>query len=515
MTAAATGPAPPRAFWPVAVATLALVAIAHALQRRYGFGAWDEGYLWYGAQATLRGEVPIRDFMAYDVGRYWWAAGWMRALGADGELALRLATAAFQALGLLAGAWCLVRARLSPAMALSGLVALLAWSWPWFRAYDCAAAVILLWSAAWALDAPTPRRAFVAGLVLGAMALVGRNHGLYGGVALVAALATGWPSGRRLRGLALLAAGTACGFAPMIVLFAADAGFRAAYIADNLALFTAGATNIGLAVPWPHRAFAEPGTAFEIARKVFIGAYFVAIPAFVLGGAFRLWRLGPARWRTHPVFAAAVLLALPYAHFAFSRADPSHLANGIAPVLLGLFAWPRSGAARAWPHATVAALVLATSLVVMAPLHPGVAGRWSGDWVEREVAGERLRVAPSTAHQLDLVARLVEGIEPGSRQVLIAPYWVGMYPAFGLRSPVWEIYALAPQGEAFERAEIGRLDAAGTRLAIVQRNALDGREELGYANTHPRLYAHLQREFALVEQTPTLEVRRRGPGRAP
>src|SRR5579859_5815288 len=63
------------------------------------FSMADEGFLWYGAQRVLAGEVPLRDFEAYDPFRYYWAAGVMGLLRDHGIVALRIAVMLFGALG--------------------------------------------------------------------------------------------------------------------------------------------------------------------------------------------------------------------------------------------------------------------------------------------------------------------------------------------------------------------------------------------------------------------------------
>jgi len=59
----------------------------------------DEGFVWYGCILTAGSKIPLRDFYSYDPGRYYWVAAFSPWLG-QGILAMRIATAAFQALGL-------------------------------------------------------------------------------------------------------------------------------------------------------------------------------------------------------------------------------------------------------------------------------------------------------------------------------------------------------------------------------------------------------------------------------
>ena len=83
--------------------TAFLVTIFFMWQGHLGFSLWDEGYLWYGAQRVLQGEIPIRDFQSYEPGRYYWAATFMYLFGDNGIMALRVSVAIFQAIGVFVG----------------------------------------------------------------------------------------------------------------------------------------------------------------------------------------------------------------------------------------------------------------------------------------------------------------------------------------------------------------------------------------------------------------------------
>ncbi|MEM7377852.1 MAG: hypothetical protein AAF460_10140, partial [Pseudomonadota bacterium] len=335
--------------------TLGLMAVAGVTvlllfwwQGNKGINLWDEGFLWYGAQRVLLGDVPIRDFMAYDPGRYYWTALGLALMDSNGIMAVRAAVAVFQALGLCVGL--LLIAKSQPAGNRSGavflaisLVTLLVWMYPRHKLFDITLSLVSTGALTYLISKPVLRRFFLCGLCVGLVAVFGRNHGVYAAVASLAAI--GWLSIGGATDVSLVrrvfvwGLGVTLGFVPVIVMVLVVPGFALAFWNSIVFLFEVQATNLPLPIPWPWTVPVSVLPTGEAVRQLLIGVFFIAIPAFSLAAlawvTYRRW----AGRGAEAALVAAAFLALPYAHFAYSRADVGHLALGIFPALVGALVW--------------------------------------------------------------------------------------------------------------------------------------------------------------------------------
>jgi hypothetical protein len=89
-----------------------------------------------------------------------------------------------------------------------------------------------------------------------------------------------------------------------------------------------------------------------------------------------------------------------------------------------------------------------------------------------------------------MAERLADG-EP----VLALPSLAELYPILGLRAPVYDLYCVYPASDAEQERMLRSIEAAPIRLAVIEDRALDGREELRFSRTHPRVWSHLQSAF--------------------
>ena len=486
----------------VLVLSVLVVIVLFLWQGHFGFNLGDEGFLWYGAQRVVAGEVPIRDFMAYDPGRYYWSAAFMALWGDDGIMSLRVAVAVFQVLGLFIALLLIARSKPESSVLylLLSAVTLVIWMYPRHKLFDISLSILLIGVIVYLIENPSRKRYFIAGFCVGMIAVFGRNHGLYGVAAGIFALF--WIALGRDKSFGIIKpfayglAGILTGYLPVLLMAAGISGFAQAFW-DSIRFFLdARATNLPLPVPWPWTVPFEQVGVLEAFRGLMVGLFFmVLIASGIIGLIWVYWQRLMKRKVSTPL-VAAIFLILPYAHFAYSRADINHLAQGIFPLLLAMLVVVAN--LPAGIRRLSAMLLMTTSLLIMLPVHPGWQCYMQENCETADVAGNELSVSPATAANLTLLKSIHEQYASDRSSIVVAPFWPGAYPVLRRRSPIWEIYPLFPRSDNFQRQEIARIEAAAPGFIMLDDASLDGRDELRFSNTHPLVVEYIRREFEPV-----------------
>lgn len=480
--------------------SVGVVAAFFLWEGNQGFDLWDEGFLWYGAQRTLLGEVPIRDFMAYDPGRYYWSAALMALWGDNGILALRGSVAVFQIFGLFIGLTSLsssVKKQNILFWILLGIT-FAVWMFPLYKLFDVVLSIALLAGLSFFVEKPSSIRCFFLGVLVGLIAVFGRNHGVYGVVGSLSVMAflligQDWRFGL-IRSVAIWFAGVVVGYMPILAMLAIVPRFPAAFLDSIRLLFRTGV--LPLPIPWPWNVHFDQNHQFETVRSVLLGGMFVAIVVF--GVLSILWVIGQKRQQKQvsSVLVASAFLALPYAHYAYSRADTLHLAMGIIPFVTGCVALlANQGQATKWGFFL---LLCAGSMVVMTPLHPGWLCYSSQQCVESDVGGDRLKTHPNIPIEVGMLRELSDRFAPKERSFIVVPFWPGAYAVMRKKSPMWGIYLILPRSESFERSEIERIESANPGFVVIIDVPLDGREELRFSNTNPKIERYIRENFEFL-----------------
>jgi hypothetical protein len=492
-----------------------VVLISFLWQGNKGFNLGDEGFLWYGVQRVLLGEVPIRDFQAYDPGRYYWSAALVSIFGNNGIMSLRAAVAVFQTLGLFVGLFLVaqsqrLKSRADIVFLFLSAITLAVWMFPRHKLFDISISIFLIGILTYLITSPIPKRYLIAGVCVGLVAVFGRNHGVYGAVGSLGVIA--WLSIKNrsyssiIKAIVLWGVGVMIGFSPMILMMVLVPGFGVAFWDGIRFLFEFRATNLPLPVPWPWTVNFAVASVGDAARGVLIGLFFIG--TLVFAGLSVIWVVyhKVKEKPVQPVLVASAFLAFPYAHYAFSRADVGHLAHGVFPLLVGCLVLLASSSARIkWPFAVALG---AASIWVMHVIHPGWECLASKQCVAVEISGKDLRVDPGTASDIALLRHLAKRFAPEGQAFIATPVWPGAYALLERRSPMWGIYALFPQAEEFENREIERVRASNPGFAVIFDFPLDGRDDLRFKNTHPLIHQYILKSFEPVSiaQNPSYQI---------
>jgi hypothetical protein len=490
----------------VLVLTVFIVLVLFIWQGNKGFNLWDEGFLWYGAQRVMLGEVPIRDFMAYDPGRYYWSAALMSLWGDNGIMALRGSVAIFQTIGLFVGILLIARTvkKQNVFYLLLSAMTLAIWMFPRHKLFDISLSILLIGVLTFLVQNPTSRRYFFVGVCVGLTAIFGRNHGMYAVAGSLGVML--WLSIKRIegpvliKGFSLWAGGVTAGFTPLLLMTILVPGFLAAFLDSIRFLFEVKATNLPLPIPWPWLVNFNSVPLSDAIRGIFIGMFFIATVVFgTLSILWVLWQKFQNK-KVPPALVAASFLALPYSHYAYSRADVGHLAQGIFPLLVGCLVLLATQPAKIkW---SLALILCTASLWVSLVFHPGWQCHFNKQCVNVDISGSYLQVDPATESDIRLLRSLSDQYAQDGQNFIATPFWPGAYALLERASPMWEIYALFPRSQAFEQAEIERIKTAKPGFALVIDLPLDGRDDLRFRNTHPLINQYILDNFEPLPNSP-------------
>ena len=469
--------------WAAAV-SLAWVLAVQVSQCRIDLNLGDEGMLWYGVQRTAAGEWAIRDFQAYDPGRYLLLAGWGKVVASDGIVALRLGLAVVAWTALWAGATLVLRATGSRTVAVIACGVLAVWMGPRHKLVDAAAAVWVTGALAMLVERPSRWRHFWVGVVVGLVWLAGMNHAAYAllatGIVVVASVGSGPGFGRRVLWVAV---GVVVGAVPMLAVLTFVPHYATAYWhLAILPLIHAGATNLTVPVPWPWTATTPGGVA--------TGLGFVLLPAVVATAIVA--QAVRRRVADQPVLLAATATAAVWGHHAFARADLSHLSQAIGPtvivaaVLPLAVRWRRAAMAGLWPPVVV--VTLWTLPAVTPTFNARLTAADPGSW--QAVGGERLYLPAGVAERCRAGAD-VSSRTPAGGTDLFVPYVPGLYAVTRRRCPMYESYPLAPATADEQRRAVDGIDRGGVAWGLYWADRIDGRDDLGFANTDPVVWRYV------------------------
>ncbi len=465
--------------------------------RDVGINLSDEGFLWYGVQRTVAGEVAMRDFQAYDPGRYLWCAAFAPLVG-DGILGVRTATALFAALGLWLALLVAARFARHPLELLLCALVLGLWLFPRHKLFEPALASAALWFAVRLLENPGVRAHLAGGVLVGASALFGRNHALYAGLALGACvLYLAWkrPELRGARRPGAFALGVALGLVPLLGMFAFVPGFAAGYW-KSLRLVLEHGANLALPYPFPWRTPWSALAGWELAGRAALAAAFLAPFVLLPAGLLLALRTRGGELAARAPLLAAFFVGGCWVHHAAVRSDASHLAQSLAPLLVLALGLPTLAAWRGVRVLGWGALLVGSALAaleanpVLNRFRPDQRGQLS----ECLVAGESLRLPAGQAHGLRALQAFAAEHLAGE-----TPIWIvnqpALYAVLRVRAPDWWLFFYWPEDEPAQRAHIERLHRLGIDHALVHVGQVEGSEARAFADTHPLVWQHLRRTF--------------------
>ena len=428
---------------------VAIVVIAGLLWFIYdvGYNVADEGYLWYGMLRTVEGKIPIRDFRAYDPGRYYWVTAWSGILGKD-ILSIRISSYLLLLVAVVLAVYPLYPEEQNGVKMVLGIILLVLNAQPVQKIIDSCMPMFSVFFLYLVLKDPAVHHVFLWSIWIGVSWFMGLNHFIYNlGTSLAIIIYLLFKQTEIANTLILNGiAGLAIGLIPMILFLLVPGNFQKYWRKKILPIVLRRSTNLKIRIPWPHRTkwrmsqFKHEITNWAISLSTWLLPIWYIV--FIC-----LYLVHPA-WNQYHFLGACSLIGLFYLNHFFSRADHEHLQLSSVPIILALVfasSWDAFG------MLNLILLLLFAFFVIIIPLYKMV-GK-----VKYGPSGQRIKIWDRSIFMEAGQAHLIKGIihilskhDIQNNQVLLTPMLVGIYPLLEKESPVYDTFPVYPANSQSE-----------------------------------------------------------------
>ena len=336
-------------------------------------------------------------------------------------------------------------------------------------------------------------------------AFIGRNHGLYWTLSILSAhvlLAISRRVSNPLQNLAFLIAGSVIGFSPMLILFLFSPNYFGAYFSQIQQLMEVGSTNLSKPIPWPWIMDYKSKSLFELSVDFSIGSLFLLLALFVAVGVV-LTLVFPRQLIRKPMVASSLLFSATYIHYGFSRPDVNHLAQGMMPFLIGIFALsnPSNDAERRWK---IGKIILASSVMIFCIVGIGskrysfVYWKYPQRFKSVLIEGNEYKLSRNRVKLYEYMINFGRTHFRKNERVFFAPNIPIFYSVFDLDPPVWFLYMIFPLTDARQLTMISNLETSRVNWAVLGQIKYDGRNDLEFRRSHNRVNRYILQYFEPV-----------------
>ncbi len=473
---------------------------------RNGINVADEGYLLFGTQQCLKGKVPIRDFRAYDPGRYFWCSLWMKRLGVN-YITLRFAMGLVMVVSLSFAGWIVQKATNNWLISVSGM--LLCWLWlkPYFKIFEIFFSLLSIVIAYYLLIQPIQPIFFLAGFMVGAAFFWGSNIGLYLGMVT----ASGWGisvtvnDANLLGSLTFLVVGGGVGLLPIFIFGICNRGYLSKYWTEKIVtIFTRGSTNLTLPFPWIGKKVPQFNN-FSPAKRYILSLIFVMLPfvyvfAIIMGGLTLKSGSGASA-----ILVGSGITGLTYMHHLLSRCDITHMCQSYHPFLITILIFVSLVPVQPVVWMLLFLLITISFWIITTEIDEYYRFlRFPSHYNFYSVMGSTLIVKNNLIRLFQILEELLRKYENGNNHALFVPSMPGYYPLFNRKPACYDIFCVYPASIAKQQEMLGGIEKYRPPVVVAADVALDGRDDLRFKNTYPLVWIHLCKEYEKKTSIPGL-----------